>query len=247
LLTAILADIHGNREALDACLLDAERAGAERYVFLGDLVGYGPDPGYVVDHVAQLVRDGKAQALRGNHDQAVYDPSEDMGRLAKSAIDWTRPKLDAAQVDFLKALPLTIEEGDRLFVHASACAPHTWIYVLSALEAERSLKATNARVTFCGHTHIPALYHATSMTAAGRHIPSTGKAIPMGYPRRWVAVLGAVGQPRDGNPAACFGLFDDATNALQYVRVPYDADVTARKVRTRGLPEALAVRLVTGR
>jgi diadenosine tetraphosphatase ApaH/serine/threonine PP2A family protein phosphatase len=85
------------------------------------------------------------------------------------------------------------------------------------------------------------------MTAAGRHIPASGKAIPLGAPRRWVAVLGAVGQPRDGNPAACFGLFDDAANTLAYVRVPYDAEVTARKVKSRGLPEALAVRLVTGR
>lgn len=245
MLTAILADIHANKEALDACLLDAERVGAERYVFLGDLVGYGPDPAYVVDRVVEMAGKG-AKVLRGNHDQAIYDASEDMGHLASTAIDWTRPKLDAEQIEFLKSLPLTIEEGDRLFVHASACAPHSWIYILSALEAERSLKSTGARITFCGHTHIPALYHATSMTAAGRHIPSTGKAIPMAGPRRWVAVLGAVGQPRDGNPAACFGLFDDTTNALQYVRVPYDAEVTARKVRTRGLPEALAVRLVTG-
>lgn len=245
MLTAIFADIHANREAFDACLLDAERAGAERYVFLGDLVGYGPDPAYVVERVAGLAGKG-AQVLRGNHDEAVYSLDHDLGTLAAAAIEWTRDHLSTEHVAFLRSLPLTIDEGELLFVHASACAPHTWIYLLSALDAERSLKSTSARITICGHTHIPALYHATAMTAAGRHIPRTGKAIPLTAPRRWVAVLGAVGQPRDGNPAACFGLLDPERWMLRYVRVPYDAEVTAHKIRRAGLPEDLAKRLIKG-
>lgn len=246
MLTAILADVHANREALDACLLDAERAGADRFVFLGDLVGYGPDPSYVVDRVGRMAEDG-ALVLRGNHDEAVHVANNDLNRLAATAIDWTRGQLDQVQVNFLATLPLTIEDRDLLFVHASACAPHSWLYLLNVMDAERSLKSTQARITICGHTHIPALFHATAFTAAGRHVPTTGKAIPLAAPRRWVAVLGATGQPRDGNPAACFGLLDDERSTLQYVRVPYDSDVTARKIRRRGLPEALATRLVTGR
>ena len=92
---------------------------------------------------------------------------------------WTRSRLDDRQKIFLANLPLTVEEGDRLFVHASACAPDTWIYILGAREAEQSLMATNRRLTFCGHTHFPALFHATAMTPAQRHLPVEGRPTPL--------------------------------------------------------------------
>ena len=245
MLIALLADIHANREALTACLVDAENAKVDRYIFLGDLVGYGADPDWVVDRIATMVEAG-AVVVRGNHDAAVADPSEGMMAEALVAISWTRSRLDDPQKTFLANLPLTVEEGDRLFVHASACAPHTWIYISSAREAEQSLMATNCRLTFCGHTHSPALFHATAMTPAQHHLPAEGRPTPLLAQRRWLAVLGSVGQPRDNNPAACYGLFDDVHNRLTYVRVPYDADLAARKIRAVGLPENLAVRLTLG-
>lgn len=245
MLIALLADIHANREALTACLADAESASVDRYVFLGDLVGYGADPGWVVDRVATMADDG-AVVVRGNHDAAVGDASEGMVAEAKAAIDWTRSRLDHAQKTFIAELPLTVEEGDRLFVHASACAPDTWIYIFDTLEADQSFMATNRRLTFCGHTHFPALFHATALTPPQRHLPIEGKPTPLLAQRRWLAVLGSVGQPRDKNPAACYGLLDDVRNTLTYVRVPYDADLAARKIRAAGLPEILAARLTLG-
>ena len=245
MLIALLADVHANREALSACLADAEDRNVDRYVYLGDLVGYGADPGWVVDRVSEMAASG-AVILRGNHDAAVTDSDEGMVAEAQLAIDWTRSILDRPQKEFLTKLPLTVEEEDRLFVHASACAPHTWIYVLSSREAEQSLMATPHRLTFCGHTHFPALFHATPMTPAQRHVPIEGRATPLLAQRRWLAVLGSVGQPRDRNPAACYGLFDDTRNTLTYVRVPYDADLAARKIRAAGLPEVLATRLTLG-
>lgn len=245
MLIALLADIHANREALTACLADAESVNANRYVFLGDLVGYGADPGWVVDRVAEMANSG-AVVLRGNHDAAVADASEGMVAEAQVAIGWTRSVLDAAQKAMLASLPLTVEEGEILFVHASACAPHTWIYMLGTREAEQSLMATRHRLTFCGHTHLPALFHATPMTPPQRHVPIEGKPTPLLEQRRWLAVLGSVGQPRDKNPAACYGLFDDARKTLTYVRVPYDAELAARKIRAAGLPELLAARLTLG-
>ena len=119
MLVALLTDIHGNREALDACLEHARRIGAARFVFLGDYVGYGADPSYVVDTVSGMVEEG-AVALLGNHDEAIASPSENMNALARAAIDWTRGRLDAAQGAFLRTLPLFRQEGERLFVHASA-------------------------------------------------------------------------------------------------------------------------------
>ena len=245
MLIALLADIHGNREALSACLADAERAGAERYVFLGDLVGYGADPAWVVDRAADMVAAG-AVAVLGNHDDAVLSPSYSMNAAAAAAIAWTRTQLGAAHGAFLAGLPLTVEDGDRLYVHASASAPDSWIYVLGAREAFQSFGATHHRLTFCGHTHYPALFEESVRTLPQHHVPADSNPIPLLGQRRWLAVLGAVGQPRDRNPAACYGLFDTARNRLTYVRVPYDIELAARKIREAGLPEFLADRLTMG-
>jgi diadenosine tetraphosphatase ApaH/serine/threonine PP2A family protein phosphatase len=245
MLIALFADVHANREALTSCLADAERAGVENYVFLGDLVGYGPDPAWVVERVARMV-DGGAFAIQGNHDAAVHDPAQSLAPLAQAAIVWTRLRLSPAHVDFLRTLPLDLNEDDRLYVHAAASSPQDWIYVLGPREAFQSFRATAQRLTFCGHTHIPALFNESATSLPQQHVPVDSQPMPLLTQRRWIAVLGAVGQPRDHNPAACYGLLDTTTNRLTYQRVPYDVDVTARKIAAAGLPMALANRIVTG-
>ena len=243
---ALLADIHGNREALTACLADAERRNADRFIFLGDLVGYGADPGWVVDRVMEYASRG-AVVLQGNHDAAAAGAPESMNETAAAAIMWTRAQLSATQRDFLKNVPLTAEDGDRLFVHASADEPAAWHYILDSRGARRSLEATSARQTFCGHVHVPMLYHLSLTAKLFEFVPTAGTAIPLVGSRRWLAVLGAVGQPRDRNPAACYGLLDETQNTLSYLRVPYDIATAARKIREAGLPPALADRLERGR
>lgn len=245
MLIALLADVHSNREALDACLSDARLEGAENLVFLGDLVGYGPDPVAVVEQVASLVATG-ALAVQGNHDAAAVDGSQTLNPIAAQAIQWTSQQLSASHLDFLRNLPLDLNEDDRLYVHASASAPQDWIYVLSGRDAFHSFRATAQRLTFCGHTHKPALFNESPTSLPHHHVPIDDAPMPLLTQRRWIAVLGAVGQPRDNNPAACYGLLDTEANRLTYRRVPYDADVTARKIIAAGLPEALAKRVVTG-
>jgi diadenosine tetraphosphatase ApaH/serine/threonine PP2A family protein phosphatase len=245
MLTALLADVHGNREALAACLEDAERAGADRHVFLGDLVGYGPDPVWVIERVADMATRG-ALAIQGNHDAAAVEDTDTMTALAHAAILWTRERLGDDHCEFLRTLPLDLNEDDLLYVHASASAPQDWIYVLGPREAFHSFRATAQRITFCGHTHIPALFNESASSMPQHHVPVDGRQMRLLPQRRWIAVLGAVGQPRDHNPAACYGLFDSVGDRLTYVRVPYEADVTARKVVAAGLPRALARRLLTG-
>lgn len=242
---ALLADIHGNREALTVCLADAARVGVDRHVFLGDLVGYGPDPAWVVEQVARMVDDG-ALAVLGNHDAAAVTDHDTMNPVARAAIEWTRGRLDRSHRAFLAELPLDLNEDDRLYVHASASAPQDWIYTLTPREAFQSFRATAQRLTFCGHTHTPALFNESTSGLPHHHVPVGGKPVPLLTQRRWIAVLGAVGQPRDHNPAACYGLLDTEANRLTYVRVPYDVDVTARKVLAAGLPRALAIRLASG-
>ena len=246
MLIALLADIHGNREALTACLADAERAGAERYVFLGDLIGYGADPVWVVDRVADMVEAG-AVAVLGNHDAAALSPSESMNAAAAAAIAWTRTRLDAAHCAFLARLPLTVDDGDRLYVHASASAPDTWIYVMSAREAFQSFRATHHRLTFCGHTHFPALFNESARTLPQHHVPVDGNPIPLLGQRRWLAVLGAVGPAaRQESGGLLRSVRRRAATGSTYVRVPYDVELAARKIRKAGLPEFLAARLTMG-
>jgi len=245
-LIAIFTDIHGNREALEACLAHAERHPIGRYVFLGDFVGYGADPGFVVDRVQEFTARG-AVALLGNHDSAAIGKPERMNDEATLAIEWTRRQLTAEHVAFLAKLPLQHTEDDRLYVHASAAEPAAWDYVLDERSAARSLHATGAALTFCGHTHVPALFYLTATSKIAGFDPDAGVAMPLTQQRRWCAVIGAVGQPRDRNPAACYALYDDATRALTYVRVPYDIDTAARKIRDAGLPLFLAARLAWGR
>ncbi len=242
---ALLADIHGNREALTACLADAARRKAERYVFLGDLVGYGADPTWVVDRVMEHTARG-AIAILGNHDAAAAGARLHMNETAQQAIEWTRRQLNEAQRSFLEKLPISVEDGDRLYVHASAYEPSRWPYILDGNGARRSLEATAAQQTFCGHVHIPALYHLSLTAKLIEFTPRPATPIPLLQGRRWLAVLGAVGQPRDHNPAACYVLLDETHNTLSYIRVAYDVASAARKIREANLPRALAARIERG-
>jgi diadenosine tetraphosphatase ApaH/serine/threonine PP2A family protein phosphatase len=245
-LIALFSDIHGNREALEACLAHASRHAIDRYVFLGDYVGYGADPGFVVDTVHSFAERG-AIALLGNHDSAAIGSTERMNDEAALAIAWTRTQLSDGQFAFLRRLPLTAQDGARLYVHASAANPASWDYVLDERAAARSLYASEAELTLCGHTHVPALFHLTATGEVARFAPTDEVAVPLTWQRRWVAVIGAVGQPRDRNPHACYALYDDATRELTYMRVPYDIAAAQQKIRAAGLPPFLATRLAEGR
>lgn len=246
MLIALFADIHSNREALSACLAHAQQRRPERYIFLGDMVGYGADPLWVLDTVMDFVSRG-ALAVLGNHDAAAAgDLQTTLHGEARKAIDWTRAQLGEAHLRFLRQLPLTAEANDCLFVHASAAAPRQWDYVTGTAEAVRSMHATECRVTFCGHVHEPALYNMSGTGKISQFIPSGDSSIPLSAQRRWLVLPGSVGQPRDRNPAACYALYDDARGDLTYFRVPYDYLDAAEKIRAAGLPEPFAARLEFG-
>ena len=246
---ALLADLHANREATEACLAKLRRLGYDRLVLLGDLVGYGADPEWMLDSAQAWIADG-ALAVLGNHDDDVLhaDDRASAGKHpdARVALAWTRRRLDAAQRRFLETLPLSIEDDDRLYVHANAWAPAQWGYVANALAAAQSMRATAQRITFCGHVHQPALYHSESDGSARHFAPTPGVAMPLLASRHWLALPGAVGQSRDGNPAACCGLYDTTRGALTLLRVAYDHHAAAAKILAAGLPASLAARLNAG-
>ena len=243
---AILSDIHANREALEAVLAVVRRLEPDRLVLLGDIVGYGPEPGFCVDAARELVAAG-ALCIRGNHDEAAVHGPTGMTPNAHEAALWTRAQLSAEQSAFLAGLPLTVELDGVLFVHASARDPDAWHYVRDLRSAEACLAATDAATVICGHTHLPTIFYARAGREPVAFIPLRNVPAPLSAVHRHVVVVGAVGQPRDGDPAACFALLDTQAREVTMMRVPYDSQDTARKIRAAGLPDWLGLRLQIGR
>lgn len=242
---ALLSDIHANLEALDACLAHARERGAERLAFLGDFVGYGADAVAVVTRIADEVEQG-ALAIKGNHDAAMERRGGYFNETAQASLDWARSTLTAPLLAFLAGLPLTLREPPLYFVHASAVAPERWDYVDSPGAATRCVQAADATYTFVGHVHDQALYYAGLSGRMLTFRPTAGTPIPVGAHRRWLAVVGSVGQPRDRNPAAGYALFDTERAQIAFFRVPYDHPAAAGKIRAAGLPESLAYRVEMG-
>jgi len=242
---AFLADIHANRLALEACLDHARARGIDRLVFLGDYVGYGAQPAEVLERI-MAEADRGAIAVAGNHDRAVADVRDVMTPDAETAMAWTRGQLGPEARDFLASLPLRFEDGPRLYVHASPQTYPPWIYIRDGRDAQRALEASRAQTVFCGHTHLPALHGITATGQLVSFQPIPAVPVPLPPHRRWLTVVGAVGQSRDGNPAAAYALLDTTTSELTHFRVPYDVQAAAAAVLEAGLPPALATRLQKG-
>lgn len=243
---AFMADIHANLRALEACLHQARELGTDRIVFLGDYVGYGPDPIAVLERIMAETKRG-AIAVAGNHDQAVADIRESMTSDAEIAMAWTRGQLGSEAREFLTSLPMRFEDDTRLYVHASPQTYPAWIYIHDGPAAKRALEASRAQTVFCGHTHLPALHGITATGQLVSFQPVPSVPVPMPRHRRWLNVIGAVGQSRDGNPAAAWALLDTDRAEITHLRVPYDVSATATAILRAGLPPDLAARLQQGR
>jgi diadenosine tetraphosphatase ApaH/serine/threonine PP2A family protein phosphatase len=243
---ALMADIHANREAFAACLADAEGRNVDQHLLLGDYVGYGADPEWTVEKVMELVSQG-GKALLGNHDNAVADAREQMNQDAAVAMTWTRGRLGPEQRGFLGQLPMRIEQDGVLYVHANVQADTSWMYVDGAPRARKAIDDSGAQAVFCGHVHVPLLYGVTATDKLISFRPTMGAPVPLPRHRRWLCVLGSVGQPRDGNTAACYSILDTDEGHLTWLRVPYDVEKAARKIVDAGLPVGLAERLRRGR
>jgi predicted phosphodiesterase len=246
---AIVSDIHGNLEALEAVLADIAEQGADSIYCLGDIVGYGPNPRECIDRVMTF-----NLSILGNHDQgALYDP-EGFSSGAERAIFWTREQLEMANGDpdlttrrwqFLSELPRTHREGPFTFVHGSVRNPLSeYVFpedVHNAKKLDR-LFALIERYAFQGHTHVPGVF-----TEDGRFL-SPGEingryALPSG---KMMVNVGSVGQPRDGDSRACYVLLTD--DQVEFRRVRYAVESTMEKIYA--VPELdpfLADRLRDGR
>jgi diadenosine tetraphosphatase ApaH/serine/threonine PP2A family protein phosphatase len=233
---AILSDIHGNLEALRAVLADARRAGAVGIYCLGDVVGYGPNPRECLD----LARDF-CLTLLGNHDQAaLFDPAG-FSPVAERAIFWARGQLESSpeprsvregRWEFLADRPRVYREKDLLFVHASARNPLNEYVFPEDICNERKMERIFAlveRYCFQGHTHIPGVFvqQAPDDQVVVHHPDEVGHVYRLNG-RKTLVNVGSVGQPRDGDPRACYVLLED--DLVRFRRVEYDVEATVRKI-----------------
>jgi diadenosine tetraphosphatase ApaH/serine/threonine PP2A family protein phosphatase len=238
---AVVSDIHGNIEALDAVL---ERAGAgTRLLCLGDVVGYGPSPN---ECVARL-RERGAETVLGNHDVAAIDNFglQYFNPAAREAIEWTQGVLLADHVHWLSELSYEIRRPAYLLVHG---APVTYFaYILDKAAAATAFAGTDAPLIFVGHTHI-AEYYAQRVDGAieHRHMQQAG-ALQLEPDTRYLINVGSVGQPRDLNPEASFALYDDEARTITWERVAYAIEAVREKIDAVHLPEMLGERLLSGR
>lgn len=227
---AVLSDIHSNLEALTAALEAIDARGVEQVVCLGDVVGYGADPSSCVE----LVRERCALTVLGNHDQAVAEGDGYLPKEGRPAAKHNREQLSDDQLAWLAGLPLKAADGRATYVHATPEEPERWQRIGAFSTTHAQFRHFETDVCFIGHTHVPGLVADRIGVLAVRK----------GH--RYLINVGSVGQPRDGDPRACFCVFDDDAFTSEIVRVPYDVDRAAGKIRSAGLPEVLAERLALG-
>lgn len=237
---AIISDIHSNLEALEAVLASLKGERIDAYMSTGDIVGYGADPVACVERVRAL----DPAIVAGNHDWAVA------GRLsldffnayAREAIEWTRARLDPDAVRWLGSLPLVKRMGDVTLVHATLHAPENFDYLLTAYDAFLSLEVLESTVCFVGHSHVPVTFADN-----GRVTFSFSSEFDLATVHKAIVNAGSVGQPRDGNPQASYGIYDDETRRVEVRRVDYDVAAATSKILAAGLPSILAERLWVGK
>ncbi|HAY80511.1 MAG TPA: phosphoesterase [Planctomycetaceae bacterium] len=248
---ALISDIHGNDEALNAVLSDIGAQGISEIYCLGDIVGYGPNPCECLD---KIIRKAKATIL-GNHDQAALFDPDGFNPVALQAVYWTRDQLDSRggvrqineRWDFLGELPRMRAEGDYLFVHGSPRDPTNEYVFPEDVYNQRKMEALFERVTkycFQGHTHIPGVFTSTNEFIS----PEECDYVYSLTDAKVMVNVGSVGQPRDNDPRACYVILDTEANSVTFRRVEYGIDATADKIY--GIPaldNMLGDRLKTGR
>jgi len=240
---AVFSDIHANQEALEAVLADAARQEADRYVCLGDVVGYGANPNECIEMLRALP---DCPCLLGNHDAAVLGIPLNMKREARQAVNWTREILSSGGLWFLKEMEDLVKWRDVFFCHSNPYRPRNWYYVTEKTYIASSFARSKAKILFVGHTHIPMAITRKNFFCMYIRSPHHRTTVPAAELNRQIFNCGSVGQPRDGDPRASYLIFDDRQKVVEFFRVAYDHQRTAEKILAAGLPAFFAERLAGG-
>jgi len=242
----ILSDIHANMDAFDAVLTHAADAW-DRVLVLGDLVGYGAEPNAVVDRVRTLAPDA---VIRGNHDKAAsgLDDGSGFNHVARMAALWTGLQLTPENHAYVRALPMGPVQVDALTEICHGTPFDEDHYVFDGNDAMLALQSAQRPLCLFGHTHLPALFKIVDERFEGAPLyPDRDHTIPLQRGVRYLINVGSIGQPRDGDPRAAYGILDDEARELRAFRVPYPVERAQQKILAAGLPASLANRLALGR
>ena len=238
--TLIISDIHANLTAFEAVLAAAGEV--ERVWFLGDVVGYGPDPNECIE---LLRRQPNLQALMGNHDAALMDfiPVDRFNQEAKKAIQIQRDLISEENKIFLEIMRIRLEMDGLTLVHGSPQNP-IWEYILNYSSAKKNFQEFPTRGCLVGHSHIQCVFILTEENKIQLLVPEAGDRWKA--EGRFILNPGSVGQPRNLDPRASFVIWDDETDIFEFKRVDYDIESVAERIRALGIPERQASRLFTG-
>lgn len=238
----IISDVHGNIEALTAVLEELDRRKVDQLVCLGDILGYGADPGPCLE----LIMKRCDIVILGNHDAAGSGRMnlDDYYPEAKRAIAYAWEHINNDQRQFIANLPYTRQQGSALFCHGAPHAPEAFDYLFSEDQAHTYVRnfAEMPQVTFIGHSHLTVGFDFTSETARGFVEPH----VQMQPGHKYIFTVGSVGQPRDRDVRSCCVEYDTERHSVDYIRVPYDFQRTQKRIIDAGLPQTFALRLQLG-
>ncbi len=237
---AVIADIHANLEALEVVLADTKEQKCTHYCCVGDVVGYNANPKECLD----IVRSMGMPVVKGNHDEycSSEEDLEGFNPHAAEAVNWTRKQLSKEDRQWLRDLKYVRLVASFSMVHATLDGPQRWGYVFDKLAAAASFTYQNTAVCFFGHTHVPVAFVRDSVVKGGTY--SKFRVEPG---KKYFVNVGAVGQPRDGNPKAGYVVFDLNDSTIELRRLDYDIPKAQKKIMEAGLPQRLADRLALGK
>ena len=239
---AIFGDIHANLEALNSVIQRAEEEGVDRYICLGDIVGYNANPCECMDRVREL---NPEVIVKGNHDEYATSEEALVGFNPQAAyvVEWTRERLTEDHKEFLQGLPYQYTLNPKVtIVHATLDMPSRWGYIFDKWHAISSFNYQYTQLCFYGHTHVPVAFDKFLQVETHNYEEVTTEP---GH--KYLINVGSVGQPRDGDPRASFAIYDDNERKVQLIRVGYDLEKAQQSIREADLPERCATRLASGR
>ena len=243
----ILSDIHANIDALEAVLAAAPPATWDRALVLGDLVGYGAEPNAVIERTLAL---DPLMVIRGNHDKAAsgVEDGSSFNYVARLSAQWTFQALTPEYREYLRTLPqgpVTVDDTVEICHGAPFDEDH---YIFDSDDASRALDATSRPLCLFGHTHLPVVFRRHPALFDG-FVPEgpDDSTLEIVTGMNYLVNVGSVGQPRDGDPRAAFGIYDSDAATLVMRRVNYPVDMAQRRILNAGLPASLANRLAIGR
>lgn len=233
---AIISDIHGNLEALKRVAKAIKHEKIDEVWCLGDIVGYGPNPNECVERVKKMC----STVVVGNHDYVMVNDSllQDFNPLAKKAARWTKDNLKKENLQYLACLSFTAKMPDILLVHGSPISPRSFTYIFDVFSALSQFQGFQEWLCFVGHSHVPGIFCSNGEVMKDSAV--------LKKDQKYIINVGSVGQPRDENPQACYGILDTDSLTFSFKRIDYYIGKTAKKMLHAGLPEYLAERLSCG-